>query len=111
MRGGPFPLLVEVAKLVEADLDRKISVRSRIGVVEELGSSPIAPMCRNIMIGSTRPGPDLFSFFPVCRSARMERKNQVVCGHVRICTYLYLFSDQSASFFDLTRSSFSLCFQ
>ena len=71
----------------------------------ELGSSPIAPMCRNIMIGSTRPGPDLFSFFPVCRSARMERKNQVVCGNVRICTYLYLFSDQSASFFDLTRSS------
>lgn len=30
MRGGPFPLLVEVAKLVEADLDRKISVRSRM---------------------------------------------------------------------------------
>ncbi|CAJ2648722.1 unnamed protein product [Trifolium pratense] len=53
---GAFPLLVEVAKLAEADLDRKISVRSRIGVVEELGSSPIAPMCRNIMIGSTGPG-------------------------------------------------------
>lgn len=34
-----------------------------MGVVEELGSSPIAPMCRNIMIGSTRPGPDLFYFF------------------------------------------------
>jgi hypothetical protein len=30
-----------------------------MGVVEELGSIPIAPMCRNIMIGSTRPG----SFF------------------------------------------------
>lgn len=28
MIGGPFPLLVEVAKLVEADLDRKISGRS-----------------------------------------------------------------------------------
>lgn len=43
MIGGPFQLLVEVAKLVEADLDRKISGRSRIGVVEELGSIPIAP--------------------------------------------------------------------
>jgi hypothetical protein len=28
MIGGPFQLLVEVAKLVEADLDRKISGRS-----------------------------------------------------------------------------------
>jgi hypothetical protein len=29
-------------------------------------------------------------------------------GDVRICTYLYLFSDQSASFFDSTRCSFSI---
>ena len=44
-----------------------------MGVVEELASSPIAPLCRNIMIGSTRPGPDHFSF-PVYRSANKERK-------------------------------------
>ena len=39
------------------------------------------------------------------------RKNQVFCGDVRICTYLYLFSDQPASFFDPTRSSLSIFFQ
>lgn len=40
---GPVQLLVEVAKLVEADLNRKIIGRSRIWVMEELGSIPIAP--------------------------------------------------------------------
>lgn len=41
-----------------------------------------------------------------------ERENEVVgCGDVGICTYSYLFSDQSASFFDPTRCSFSICFQ
>ena len=40
---------------------------------------------------------------------RAERENEVGFGDVGICTYLYLFSDQSASFFDPTRSSFSIC--
>jgi len=33
-----------------------------------------------------------------------ERENQVGCGDVRICTYLYLFSDQFGSVFSLTQS-------
>lgn len=40
-----------------------------------------------------------------------ERTNEVGCGDVGICTYLYLFSDQSASVFDPTRSSFSIVFK
>ncbi|XBH84554.1 hypothetical protein VPH35_072694 [Triticum aestivum] len=36
---------------------------------------------------------------------RGERENEVGFGDVAICTYLYLFSDQSASFFDSTRCS------
>ncbi|KAH0447127.1 hypothetical protein IEQ34_024042 [Dendrobium chrysotoxum] len=41
---------------------------------------------------------------------RAERENEVFCD-VGICTYFDLFSDQSASFFDPARSSFSICFQ
>ena len=50
-------------------------------------------------------------FFPVCRSICKEQENQVGYGDVWIRTYLYLFSDQSASFFDLTWCSFSIYFQ
>lgn len=42
---------------------------------------------------------------------RTERENEVGFGDVGICTYFYLFSDESASFFDPTRCSFSICFQ
>ena len=53
---------------------------------------------------------NLFLFFLVCRSASKEREKKVGCGDVRIFTYFYLFSDESASFFDLTRSSFFIFF-
>jgi len=55
------------------------------------------------------PSPFLRDFWYA--APRAERENEVGCGDVGICTYLYLFSDQSASFFDSTRSSFSICFQ
>jgi len=42
---------------------------------------------------------------------RAERENAVSFGDVGIFTYFYLFSDESASFFDPTRSSFTICFQ
>ncbi|XP_054789332.1 ribosomal protein S19, mitochondrial-like [Prosopis cineraria] len=42
------------------------------------------------------------------REKGKERNERTKSGNVRICTYLYLFSDQSASFFDPIRSSIFL---
>lgn len=70
-----------------------------------------ARLRNRVVIGFPMAGLNPSFFFSVCRSASKERKNEVCCGDVRIFTYFDLFSDQFASFFDPTRSSFSIFFQ
>lgn len=71
------------------------------------------PLPLMIMIGS-KAGPDLDLFFRYAaprESKSAKGKKEVGCGNVRIFTYFFLFCYQSASFLDLTRSSFSICFE
>lgn len=105
MKKRDFRQVVLVAQLVRAkDLKSFFSLFQW----EEQGALPLKSF------SGSNPHLSVFFFGMPLReqgAPRGERENEVGFGDVGICTYLYLFSDQSASFFDSTRCSFSICFQ
>ena len=101
MIGGPFPLLVEVAKLVEADLDRKISGRS----FENRGRGRIGFDSRYTRCGES----DWFNDDQICY-LKLVVYFQEMFGRENLQYYNATFSEDWGTRRDLLSPCYLLCY-